>query len=70
MLIWKRPYGRVAGLYRLLNLQVEQSLRPKDDTDDRENATAVKSKTEDDDDESQFVRPTMLKKKLVRFDIV
>ena len=50
---------------------MEQSLRPKDDTDDRENATAVKSQTEeDDDDESQFVRPTMLKKKLVRFDIV
>lgn len=53
-----------------MNLQVEQSRRPKDDTDDTENATAVKSKTEDDDDESQFVRPTMLKKKLVRFDIV
>lgn len=55
-----------------MNLQVEQSRRPKDDTDDTENATAVKTKTEEDgdDDESQFVRPTMLKKKLVRFDIV
>lgn len=71
--ISSRPYGRVAGLYRLMNLQMEQ--RRKVDNDDVEvkgKISSVSTSFEQEsiypDEKDEFVKPTMMKKKVVRFD--
>ena len=71
--ISSRPYGRVAGLYRLMNLQMEQ--RRKVDNDDVEVKGKISSVSTSfvqesiyPDEKDEFVKPTIMKKKVVRFD--